>query len=144
MSMYERKHFPLAPRRVFYRRLARNFLIAQLIVVFSLAVGMAGYCYFESMGWADAFVNASMILSGMGPMGELKTTGGKIFAGCYALYSGLALILIIGIILGPVVHRALHKFHLEDEHRDSSAIDSSGTFPPHPKRVEQLRNKPRV
>jgi hypothetical protein len=76
---------------------------------------MAGYQYFEGMGWADSFVNASMILSGMGPMGELKTTGGKIFAGCYALYSGLALILIVGIILGPVVHRFLHKFHVEEQ-----------------------------
>ncbi len=113
--MYERKQLRLAPRPVFLRRVARNFLIGQVIVVFSLAVGMAGYGYYEGMGWADAFVNAAMILSGMGPMGDLKTTGGKIFAGCYALYSGLALILIIGIIIGPLVHRALHKFHMEEQ-----------------------------
>jgi hypothetical protein len=112
--MYEPIRHSLAPRRVFLRRIARNFLIGQALVVISLAAGMAGYRGLEGMGWADSFVNAAMILSGMGPMGELKTTGGKIFAGCYALYSGLALILILGIILGPVVHRALHKFHVEE------------------------------
>jgi hypothetical protein len=111
--MYETAYHPLAPRRIFFRRFARAFLIAQLIVLASLAIGMIGYHWIEGMGWDDAFVNAAMILSGMGPMGELKTTAGKIFAGCYALYSGLALILIIGIMIGPVVHRFLHKFHLE-------------------------------
>lgn len=104
---------PLLPRRVFFRRVARAFAFAQLIVLASLAIGMAGYRWIEGMAWDDAFVNAAMILSGMGPMGELKTTAGKIFAGCYALYSGLALILIIGIMIGPVVHRFLHRFHLE-------------------------------
>jgi hypothetical protein len=78
---------------------------------------MAGYRGIEGMSWPDAFVNAAMILSGMGPMGELKTTGGKIFAGCYALFSGLALIVIVGITFTPVVHRALHRFHLEDRER---------------------------
>jgi hypothetical protein len=116
--MYERKHVPLPPRPVFLRRVARNFLIAQAIVAVSLAVGIAGYRHYEPMGWADAFVNAAMILSGMGPMGELKTTGGKIFAGCYALYSGLILILITGIILAPVVHRLLHQFHLQVSGKD--------------------------
>jgi hypothetical protein len=112
--MYEPKYVPLASRRVFLRRVARAFLIGQAIVVISLAAGMAGYRGFEGMGWADAFANAAMILSGMGPMGDLKTTGGKIFAGCYALYSGLALVTIAVITFSPVVHRALHKFHLEE------------------------------
>jgi hypothetical protein len=116
--MYEGKHHPLAPRPVFVRRLARNFLIAQSIVLVSLGVGMAGYWTFEGMGAADAFVNASMILSGMGPMGELKSAGGKVFAGCYALYSGLVLILITGIILAPVVHRFLHRFHMQMSAKD--------------------------
>jgi hypothetical protein len=75
-------------------------------------MGMAGYHFLEGMDWVDAFVNAAMILSGMGPIGELKTTGGKIFAGCYALYSGLALITIAAITFSPVVHRFLHRFHL--------------------------------
>jgi hypothetical protein len=109
---------PLPPRRVFLRRVARSVLIGQLIVVVSLAIGVAGYRGIEGMAWDDAFVNAAMILSGMGPMGALKTTSGKIFAGCYALYSGLMLIVVIGIMLGPVIHRALHKFHLEGRHSD--------------------------
>jgi hypothetical protein len=115
--MYERKHQGLAPRPVFFRRFARSFLIGQSLVLVSLAAGMAGYRGIEGMSWPDAFVNAAMILSGMGPMGELKTTGGKIFAGCYALFSGLALIVIVGITFTPVVHRALHRFHLEDRER---------------------------
>jgi hypothetical protein len=116
--MYERKHLPLAPRPVFLRRVARNFLIAQAVVAVSLAAGIFGYRYFEGMGWADAFVNAAMILSGMGPMGAFNTTGGKVFAGCYALYSGLVLILITGIILAPVVHRFLHRFHVQVSGKD--------------------------
>jgi hypothetical protein len=78
-----------------------------------LVIGIAGYSYFESMALPDAFANAAMILSGMGPMGELKTVGGKIFAGCYALFSGLIIIIATGFILAPVFHRVLHHFHLE-------------------------------
>jgi hypothetical protein len=111
--MFEPRHQPLAPRRVFLRRFARSFLMGQAIVVVSLAVGMAGYRFIEGMAWDDAFANAAMILSGMGPLGELKSTAGKIFAGCYALYSGLAVIVIVGITFAPVVHRFLHRFHLE-------------------------------
>jgi hypothetical protein len=76
---------------------------------------MCGYRYFEGMSWIDAFANASMILSGMGPLTPLATDGGKIFAGSYALYSGLALILATGLIIAPVVHRVMHRFHLESE-----------------------------
>jgi hypothetical protein len=74
---------------------------------------MAGYRHFEGMDWIDAFANASMILSGMGPLGPLQTPGGKLFAGIYALYSGLALIAVTGIIFAPIVHRLLHRFHME-------------------------------
>ena len=85
-----------------------------MAVIFgSLCMGMAGYHYLEHMAWLDAFVNASMILSGMGPVGSLQTSAGKLFAGCYALYSGLALITTIGIVFAPVFHRFLHKFHME-------------------------------
>jgi hypothetical protein len=98
---------------VFFRRFVRAFLVGQAIVVVSLAVGMSGYRYFEGMGWADAFANAAMILSGMGPLEPMKSTGGKVFAGCYALYCGLALITIAAVTFGPVVHRFLHRFHLE-------------------------------
>lgn len=74
---------------------------------------MLGYHELESMPWIDAFVNAAMILSGMGPMGDLKTSGGKLFAGCYALYSGLALIFATSMILSPILHRVMHRFHLQ-------------------------------
>jgi hypothetical protein len=78
-------------------------------------VGMLGYHYFESMEWIDSFANASMILSGMGPLEPMKTNGGKIFAGIYALYSGLALIGIAAIVLAPVFRRFLHRFHLDEK-----------------------------
>ena len=113
--MYEPKHRPLASRPVFIRRFARSFVIGQVIVAISLAGGMAGYRWIEGMGWADAFVNAAMILSGMGPLTPLQTWGGKLFAGLYALYSGLTLIFATGIIIAPIVHRVLHRFHLETD-----------------------------
>jgi len=83
------------------------------VCVVSLGIGMAGYHFLEHLGWVDSFVNAAMILSGMGPLAPLQTTSGKIFAGCYALFSGLAFITSIGLIFAPVFHRFLHKFHLE-------------------------------
>ena len=104
---------PLAPRAVFFARVAKSSLAALLLIAVSLAIGMAGCHGFEGMSWLDAFVNTAMILSGMGPVTELRTAGGKFFAGCYALYSGLALITIAAVLLAPVVHRFLHRFHLE-------------------------------
>lgn len=79
----------------------------------SLLIGMVGYHCFEKLPWVDSFANASMILSGMGPLGEMKTTGGKIFAGCYALFSGVAFLTSVGVVFAPIYHRFLHKFHLE-------------------------------
>src|SRR5262245_27824227 len=115
--MTARKHvLPAWP--AFARRLAASVAVGIGIILVSLLVGMVGYHYFEGMAWVDAFVNASMILSGMGPIGELKTDGGKIFAGCYALYSGLALISIAAIMFGPAIHRFLYKFHLETRHAE--------------------------
>ena len=116
--MYEHHTKPLLPRKVYYRRIVRHAALGISVIVVSLGIGMAGYHFFEQLPWVDAFVNASMILSGMGPVATLQTNGGKIFAGCYALFSGLTLIAILGIIFAPVVHRALHKFHLEDEGRE--------------------------
>ena len=89
------------------------------MVAVALAIGMAGYHFFEDMNWVDAFVNAAMILSGMGPVATLQTNAGKIFAGCYALFSGLMFITVTGIVLAPVAHRALHKFHLESGRKNS-------------------------
>jgi hypothetical protein len=112
---FESKHQPLLSRRAFAKRLARNFLAAGLLIGLSLLGGMAGYRACEGMEWIDAFANAAMILSGMGPLTPLETWGGKLFAGLYALYSGLALIVATGIIFAPLVHRVLHRFHLEED-----------------------------
>jgi hypothetical protein len=112
---YERMNQPLLTRRQFARRLAANAGLSVALITVSLVAGMAGYHHFENQTWVDAFANAAMILSGMGPLGQLNTTGGKIFAGCYALYSGLALILAIGVVIAPIVHRFLHRFHMEAE-----------------------------
>jgi hypothetical protein len=89
-----------------------------LVIALALGIGMIGYRAFEPMSWVDAFVNAAMILSGMGPVSSLQTDGGKIFAGCYALFSGLAFLTSLGIIFAPAFHRFLHKFHLEEAKRD--------------------------
>jgi len=113
--MFEHRSQPLLPRRVFYRRLGRSFCLASAIILFSLAAGMGGYHLFEGMAWLDAFVNASMILSGMGPVGQLQTAGGKLFAGCYALFSGLAFISAISVVFAPIFHRFIHRFHLESD-----------------------------
>jgi hypothetical protein len=104
---------PLAPPEVFARRLLVSTAVGLALVIASLAVGMAGYHGYEGLPWIDAFLNASMILSGMGPLMQPATTGGKLFAGIYALYSGLAVLVIAGVIFGPVVHRFLHRFHIE-------------------------------
>lgn len=111
--MFEHRRQPLLPRRVFYARLARGGLLGLTIIFASLIVGMAGYHYFESQPWLDAFVNASMILSGMGPVNPLQTSAGKLFAGCYALFSGIAFLTSVGVVFAPIFHRFLHKFHLE-------------------------------
>jgi len=112
---YESRHQPVLSRMAFAKRLAVSFLMAMAIVVVSLAIGMMGYHHFEPLTWIDAFVNASMILSGMGPVSQLQTEGGKIFAGIYALYSGFTLLVAAGLLVAPAIHRILHKFHIEND-----------------------------
>ena len=104
---------PLLPRRIYLQRVARNACLGVGFVVGALFLGMLGYHTLEKLSWVDSFVNAAMILSGMGPVSTLQTDAGKIFAGCYALFSGFALITILGIVFAPVVRRFLHKYHLE-------------------------------
>ena len=113
---YERPGDPLAPRRTFFRRLVANLGLALGLVAVSLAVGMFGYWYFDGLSPIDAFLNAAMIESGMGPVDlmEGKPWSAKLFAGLYALYSGLTLVATAGLILAPILHRFLHRFHLED------------------------------
>lgn len=115
--MFEHRTSPLLPRRAFYHRLARSFVISQVVAALALGVGIAGYHFIEALPWVDSFANASMILSGMGPLNPLQTTAGKLFGGCYALFSGLVFITVSGILTMPIAHRLLHKFHLEREDR---------------------------
>jgi hypothetical protein len=115
----ERRHQPLLSRRDFAWRYLRWGTVAAAILIGSLAIGVCGYHFLEGIPWIDSLLNASMILGGMGPVDTLKTSAGKIFASCYALYSGLALISIAGMMLTPVVHRLLHRFHLEADQRKS-------------------------
>jgi len=109
--MYEhRKDSPIASHR-FARRLVFHASVAAGLLFGSLLLGMAGYAYFEGMAWRDAFLNAAMLLGGMGPVDKLRTEGGKVFAGVYALYAGMVFLVVAGLILAPVVHRLLHKYH---------------------------------
>jgi len=112
--MFERRTEKLLARPQFYRRVARNASYGLVLVALSLAVGMVGYHGLEHLPWPDAFLNAAMILSGMGPVDPLHSTAAKIFAGCYAIFSGIALISTAAIMFAPIVHRALHKFHLAE------------------------------
>ena len=113
--MYEsRKHRPLS-RPHFYRRLLLHFLAASGLVLGSLLIGIAGYSHYEHLAWRDAFLNAAMLLGGMGPVESPQSEGGKLFAGFYALYAGLVFLVAIAIVMAPVFHRLLHKFHFEDD-----------------------------
>jgi hypothetical protein len=114
MMDFERPHDALLARPLFLRRVARWSAFAGIVLVGSLALGVCGYHFIEGMAWIDSLLNASMILGGMGPVDPLKSTGGKLFASFYALYSGLAIISIAGLLLTPVVHRVMHKFHIDE------------------------------
>jgi hypothetical protein len=96
-----------------------------MVVLGSLAGGMAGYMYFERLPWRDAFLNAAMLLGGMGPVESPATPGGKLFAGLYALYAGLVFLVAVGIVLAPVVHRLLHQFHW-DQREESGETGEGG------------------
>lgn len=115
MLKFEHRRQGLAPRRQFFSRLAKTGMLVLALTVISLLGGMIGYAGFEGLGPVDAFANAAMILSGMGPLSPMLTAGGKIFAGVYALYSGFFVLVMAGLLLAPVAHRFLHRFHLEDE-----------------------------
>jgi len=108
---------PLAPHSVFYRRLLSSASIAFLVLAISLLIGILGYHFVAYIPWIDAIHNASMILSGMGPVVNINNTAGKLFSSAYALFSGVVFITNIGIFLSPVIHRFLHKLHLEERGR---------------------------
>lgn len=115
--MFEHRSQPLLDRRTFLRRLGGTAVLGAGLIAVSLFVGMLGYRVFERLSWIDSFLNASMLLGGMGPVEQPQTNAGKLFAGLYALYCGLAVIAVAAIIFAPIVHRFLHTFHLEGSRR---------------------------
>jgi len=115
MFFYEHKSKPLLGRPAYISRLFKHILIALVIILTSLSIGVLGYHSFENLSWLDSLLNASMILGGMGPVDAVKTTGGKLFASMYALFSGIIFLVAVGIIIAPVLHRFMHKFHLSDD-----------------------------
>jgi hypothetical protein len=111
--MFESKHQPLAPFRVFRRRIVKSFLFGMFVLFICLMIGVCGYHYTDGISWLDSLHNASMILSGMGPVVEIKSTIGKLFSSFYALFSGVIFITNIGIILAPAIHRFFHRLHVQ-------------------------------
>jgi hypothetical protein len=117
--VYEARHQQLLSRARFAQRLAQHALWGIVLLGISLLIGMAGYRILERLDWPDAFLNAAMLLGGMGPVNPPTTVGGKIFAGVYALYAGLVFLVTVGVVLAPVLHRLLHKFHAEGRATDA-------------------------
>ena len=114
-KMFERKNEKLAPISVFVRRMVASVVMAGTLIAVALFVGIFGYHWIAGFDWVDSLLEASMILGGMGPVNLLHTTGAKMFASGYALFSGLIFIAVMGIVLAPVTHRMLHKFHIDEE-----------------------------
>ncbi len=113
--MLESKHHAILSRKRFAWRVITSTSLACSLILVSLLLGMLGYHYIEGMAWDDSFANAAMILSGMGPLGDLRTVHGKVFAGMYALYSGLVLVAATSIVVIPIAHRILHRFHADPD-----------------------------
>lgn len=112
--MFEHKRQPLLPVRAFYQRALWHLFLSFLLIVLCLLIGITGYHYIAGASWLDAFHNACMILSGMGPVIQIENTGGKWFSSVYALFSGIIFIANIGVILAPAAHRIFHILHLEE------------------------------
>ena len=113
--MYEHRKQPLASRKVFAQRIARNGIIGIAMLLIALGIGILGYHFFEGLPWIDSLLNASMILGGMGPVNPMQTSAGKLFASFYALFSGVVFIVAMAVLAAPIFHRFLHHFHLADE-----------------------------
>ncbi len=111
--MYEHHRAPLLPKTRFLRRLARSAALAAAIVFGALGLGVLGYHSLGGLSWIDSLVNASMILTGMGPVDPIRSIAGKLFAAGYALFSGVAFLTMVAVLFAPVAHRFLHRFHLE-------------------------------
>jgi hypothetical protein len=112
--MYEHRRARLLPLRAFVWRVAIHAVVGSGLVFVSLLCGMWGYAHFEHLPWLDAFLNAAMLLGGMGPVESPRTASGKLFAGLYALYAGMVFLIAVGVVLAPLIHRVLHRFHLAE------------------------------
>ena len=112
-ALYEQRSEPVLPFPAFLGRLARHFAAALVVIGVALGIGVVGYHTLEGLPWIDALLNASMILGGMGPVDHINTDPGKVFASVYALASGLVLVGVAGLLLTPVLHRVLHRLHVE-------------------------------
>ncbi len=130
--MYEHRSDRLLPFRAFVGRFLGHAVIAAAVIAGSLLIGMLGYEHFEGQPAVDAFLNAAMLLGGMGPVAPLVTTSGKLFAGAYALYSGIVFLVSVGILLAPVLHRVLHRFHLEEGEDEGEGLHASRRHLEHP------------
>lgn len=126
--MYEHRHQPLLPRRLFIRRVARNSLFALGLVFGSLALGILGYRFLAGLAWVDALLNSAMLLGGMGPVDPLSTVPAKLFASFYALFAGIIFLVAAGVFFAPLYHRFLHHFHLE-VHEPPPTQDEAPTPP---------------
>ena len=113
--IYESRGEQVAPRSIFIGRVISALGIALGLILVALAIGITGYHLLAGLGWVDSLLEASMILGGMGPVKELHTDASKVFASVYALFSGIIFIALMGIMLAPVAHRVMHKFHVDDD-----------------------------
>ena len=113
--MFEHRAEPLLSRREFLRRQASFTVVALALIFGSLLLGVLGYHGLEGQSWLDALLNAAMLLGGMGPVTELHTPLGKLFAAFYALYSGVIFLVVVGVFFAPIIHRLMHRFHLETD-----------------------------
>lgn len=117
----EHRSQPPLSSAAFMLRVLRYTAGASLIVSLALGIGILGYHGFEHLSWLDSFLNAAMILGGMGPVNELHSDAGKFFAGCYALFSGLVFLVVAGLLFAPAIHRLLHRFHFDADSPDSGS-----------------------
>jgi len=111
--MFERRHEPLLPRAAFHGRLLRSVALAAGLIGVSLMLGIFGYHWVAGLSWIDSILNASMILAGMGPVSDITRNSGKLFASAYALFSGVAFLTSVSVVLAPLLHRFLHHFHMQ-------------------------------
>ena len=122
--MFDHHHQKLAPFSVFVNRVISALAVAVGLITAALLVGIAGYHWIAKLGWIDSFLEASMILGGMGPVNTLTSNGAKIFASIYALFAGVMFIGVMGVVISPIIHRGLHKIHLDEDDLEKKASNT--------------------